>query len=106
VPDYTFGEYRVPVVSATAARGTDGRLYASVANLHPRETTEVRLSVAGAAVGGASAQLLTADAMSSHNTFAAPDTVRAEPFDDVQSLGDTLSFTLPAKAIVMIAIGR
>ncbi len=104
LPDYAFGDYRVPFVSATAARATDGKLYASVANLHPRETVELELSVVGATVGSPSAQVLTADAINSHNTFAAPGAVQPKPFD-VKKDGDTLTFTLPAKAIVMIAIG-
>jgi alpha-N-arabinofuranosidase len=95
----------VPRISATAARGTDGKLYASVANLHPREATEIELSVASASVAGASAELLTADAMNSRNTFTAPGTVRPEPFAGLHMRGDTLTFTLPPKAIVMIAIG-
>jgi alpha-N-arabinofuranosidase len=102
-PDYALGDYRVPAVSATAARGTDGKLYASIANLHPREAVDIELSFAGAAVGKPSARLLTAEAMNSHNTFAAPGTVELAPFDGVVADGDTWTLTLPAKAIVMIA---
>jgi alpha-N-arabinofuranosidase len=94
----------VPSVSATAARGMDGKLYASVANLDPREPVDLTLTVAGAAARGASAQMLTAAAMNSHNTFEAPRAVQPVAFDDFEADGDTLTFTLPAKAIVMIAI--
>jgi alpha-N-arabinofuranosidase len=103
-PDYAFGEHRVPHVSATAARGTDGKLYASVANLAPREPVEIALTVAGGTVRGASAQVLTAPAMNSHNTFATPRAVEPTRFDDLEVERDTLRFTLPAKAIVMIAV--
>jgi alpha-N-arabinofuranosidase len=102
--DYALGDYRVPSVSTTAARGTDGKLYASVANLHPRVPVELTLTVAGATLRGASAEVLTAAAMGSHNTFAAPSAVQPRPFDDLAAEGDTLTFTLPAKAIVMIAM--
>ena len=103
--EYSLGEYRVPSVSATAARATDGKVYASVANLNPRESVELAVSIAGAAVRNSSAQLLTADAMDAHNTFASPRTVGPKPFDGLARDGDTLTFTLPPKAIVMIAIG-
>jgi len=103
--EYSLGEYRVPSVSATAARATDGKVYASVANLNPRESVELAVSIAGAAVRNSSAQLLTADAMDAHNTFASPRTVGPRPFDGLARDGDTLTFTLPPKAIVMIAIG-
>ena len=103
--EYSLGEYRVPSVSATAARATDGKVYASVANLNPRGAVELTVSVAGAGVRNASAQLLTADAMDAHNTFASPRTVEPKPFDGLSRDGDVLKFTLPPKAIVMIAIG-
>lgn len=101
---YARGDYRVPAVSATAARGTDGKLYASVANLDPHEAVELTLAVIGGAVRNPSAELLTAEAMNSHNTFAAPETVRPTPFRGLESNRSTLTLTLPAKAIVMIAM--
>jgi alpha-N-arabinofuranosidase len=103
-PDYALGDYRVPAVSATAARGTDGRLYASIANLNPREAVELTVSIAGGAVRNPSAQILTAAAMNSHNTFESPRAVEPAPFDEIESSGGTLSLTLPAKSIVMIAL--
>jgi len=104
LPDYVLGQYRVPSLSATAARGTDGKLYASVANLNPHEAAEISLTVAGAPLKRASAQVLTADAMNSHNTFAVPGAVQPKPFGGIVVRGDTLAFTLPARAIVMIAL--
>ena len=104
--DYALGNYRVPSVSATAARGTDGKLYASVANLDPRDSVDVTLSVAGGALRNPSVQLLTADAMNSHNTFASPHAVEPAPFTGFEARGDTLTFKLPAKAIVMLALGE
>jgi alpha-N-arabinofuranosidase len=103
-PDYARGEYRVPVVSATAARGADGNLYLSIANLNPHESSELTVSVAGAAVKNPSGQILTADAMTSHNTFEAPSVVAPAPFRDFVSTGGTLELTLPAKSIVVITL--
>lgn len=104
--DYALGDYRVPSVSATAARGTDGKLYASIANLSPREAVDVTLSVAGGAWRNSSAQLLTAEAMNSHNTFESPRAVEPAPFTGLEARGDRLTFKLPAKAIVMLTLGE
>ena len=104
LPDYAFGQYRVPSLSATAARGTDGKLYASVANLNPREAVDLILSFAGSAVRNPSAQILTATAMNSHNTFESPRAVEPAPFDDLDSNRGMLTLTLPAKSIVLIAL--
>jgi alpha-N-arabinofuranosidase len=101
-PMYEHADYSVPAVSATAARGTDGRLYASVANLDPREAAEVTIRVAGAAPRNAAAQILTADEIDAHNRFESPNAVVPVPFDDFDLDGATLTLRLPVKAIVVI----
>ena len=103
VPAYSLGEYSVPAVSVTAARGADGQFYVSLANLDPDESAEITLAIEGAAPGDASAEILTAAQMDSHNTFEAPDIVRPAPFTDFTLQDGVLRVALPAKSIVMIA---
>jgi len=103
-PVYEFGDYRVPAVSATAARGTDGRLYASLVNLDPGETAEVRLEIDGAGAANPEARILTAAQMDSHNSFAAPNTVEPGEFRDFRLADGVLNLELPAMSIVMIAL--
>ena len=103
-PTYSLGDYSVPAVSATAARGQDGRLYASIASLDPDEEVDITLLIEGAAPRNVSAEILTAPAMNAHNTFDAPDTVQPEAFGDIRIDSGSLQLTLPAKSIVMIAM--
>ena len=104
VPSYALGEYSVPVVSATAARGADGKYYVSLANLDPDEEAEVALAIEGTSLGIESAEILTAPAMDSHNTFDAPGQVRPRAFDGAAVSGTTLSVAMPSKSIVMIVM--
>jgi alpha-N-arabinofuranosidase len=103
-PVYERGEYSVPAVSATAARGTDGKLYASIVNLDPNEKADVTLRIEGARVRSPSARILTGDEMDSRNTFEAPETVAPRPFSELNVTGGVLSFGLPAKAIVVVQL--
>jgi alpha-N-arabinofuranosidase len=103
-PDYALGEYSVPAVSATAARGADGKLYASLANLDPDEASEVTLEIEGAAARVVAAEILTAPRMDSHNTFDAPEQVRPRAFDGASVRGGVLRVEMPAKSIVMITL--
>jgi len=104
VPELRLDDYRVPFVSATAARGVDGRLHISLANLNPRETAEVTLEISGAMPRNVSAEILAGTAMDSHNTFDAPDTVGPAAFSDFRVRSDALNLNLPPMAIVMIAM--
>jgi alpha-N-arabinofuranosidase len=101
---YELGDYSVPAISVTAARGTDGRLYASVVNLNPDESADVTLEIEGSRVRDASAEILTGDDTDSHNSFDAPNTIRPEPFSDFSIGGGELTLELPAKSIVMISL--
>ena len=103
-PSYTLGEYSVPAVSATAARGADGKYYVSLANLDPDEEAEVALAIEGGMSSVESAEILTAQAMDSHNTFDAPAQVRPRAFDGAAVSGGTLRVAMPAKSIVIIAL--
>jgi alpha-N-arabinofuranosidase len=102
-PVYEFGEYSVPAVSATAARGTDGRLYTSVVNLDSSETAAVTLEIAGGA-RNPTIEILTASEIDGHNSFDAPDRVEPQAFEDFTIAGGQLSLTLPARSIVMIGM--
>jgi alpha-N-arabinofuranosidase len=103
-PEYERGDYRVPGVSATAGRGSDGSIHVSLANLHPRESMAVALAVDGVRVRDASATLLTSDAMDSHNSFDAPNRVRPEPMRDFRVEGGMLSLELPARSVVVVSL--
>ena len=104
LPTYSLGDYTVPAVSATAARGADGRFHVSLANLDPAEEAEVTLAIEGAVPGNASAEILTAARMDAHNTFETPEAVRPEPFTEFSVEGGVLRVDLPAKSIVMIRL--
>jgi alpha-N-arabinofuranosidase len=102
-PDYVFGQEKIPAVSASATRSADGKtVHLSLANTTPDKTVPLTVSFAGFAPASATGRLLTAATMQSHNTFAAPDTVKPVPFDGVRLAGSTLTVILPAKSVAVI----
>src|SRR5690606_4373150 len=53
VSRYELASFSVPEISASAARGTDGKIYVSLANLNPREGKQVAVRLAAnARLGG------------------------------------------------------
>jgi alpha-N-arabinofuranosidase len=101
--EYSVGGVSVPQVSASAARAKDGKVYLALVNTNPKEAAEVSVNVAGAKAGVARGQLLTADAMDAHNTFAKPQAVKPVPFE-AKAVGGKLQVKLPAKAVVVVAV--
>ncbi len=102
-PEYEFEDYSVPSVSASAARGEDGKLYLALTNLDPNRAASVTTRVDGADITRAKGRVLTATAMDAHNTFNNPNVVKPEPFEAQQKNGK-LQFILPPKSVVVVAV--
>jgi alpha-L-arabinofuranosidase len=93
----------VPGISASAARGTDGKLYVALVNTNPHQEAEVALNIPGQAVSSVSGQVLTAAAMDAHNTFQDKLAVKPAPFS-AKAVGGKLSVKVPAKAVVVVSV--
>lgn len=100
-PRYASDGIAIPALSASAARGKDGKLYLSLVNTHPRDA--IAVSVAGAAAKGASGSVLTAKSMDAHNSVASPQVVQPAPFQAQASQGK-LRLTLAPKSVTVLAI--
>ena len=97
--EYRYGDYHVPQVDVSAARGKDGKLYLAIVNTDPHNAVDVRTSLTGSAAG----RILTGNAMDAHNDFAHPNTVRPVPFQGTTQDGK-LVFKMPALAIAVVAV--
>ncbi|WP_313171805.1 alpha-N-arabinofuranosidase [Massilia oculi] len=93
----------VPGISATAARGKDGKVYVALVNTHPTRASDVALNVAGLNVGSVSGQVLTAEKMDAHNTFEQPQAVKPAPFS-AKAADGKLTIKVPAKAVMVFAV--
>ncbi len=101
-PDYAFGGDRIPAVSATAARDAAGTVHLALVNVLPREGVTVTCTLAGLSPRSAAGRVLTAPALDSHNTYAAPDTVAPQAFTGGAIADGRLTVTLPARSVVVL----
>ncbi|CUI04818.1 alpha-N-arabinofuranosidase [Massilia antarctica] len=100
---YTLGDTTIPGISASAARAKDGKLYLSLVNTNPGQPADVVVNVAGKQLASANGQVLTATAMDAHNTFQNPQAIKPAPFS-AKASGGKLTVTVPAKAVVVVAL--
>jgi alpha-N-arabinofuranosidase len=101
---YSAGASKIPGISASAARGKDGKLYVALVNTNPRQATDVTLNVAGQNVSAAEGQVLTAEAMDAHNTFQNKQAIKPAPFS-ARAANGRLTVKVPAKAVVVVSVG-
>ncbi|UGQ49077.1 alpha-N-arabinofuranosidase [Massilia endophytica] len=100
---YTLGSTTVPQVSASAARAKDGKVYVALVNTNPNKAVDVTVNLSGAKAGKLTGQVLTAQAMDAHNTFAHPEAVKPAPFSAAAS-GGKVVVKLPAKSVLVGAV--
>jgi alpha-N-arabinofuranosidase len=98
-PRYRFGETDLPMIDAVAARGTDGKLYLALVNLHPRQPARLTTALTGTARG----RILTGPAMDTHNSFDAPERIRPAPYSGRRE-GGRVAFDLPPRSVVVVAV--
>jgi alpha-N-arabinofuranosidase len=103
-PTYQHGEYKVPAVHASAARGKDGKVYVALANLDPTNAARLSVKVEGLKAREVSGQILTAAAMNAINTFEKPDVLKPQGFKGAKLGTDRLTVDLPSKSVVVLAL--
>jgi alpha-L-arabinofuranosidase len=101
-PDVPQARQRVPMVSASASRDAGGRIHLSLVNTNPDGPVTVACTLAGSAATAARGRILTAPAMTAHNTFASPHTVEPRPFSAAPGEGGRLSVELPPMSVAIL----
>jgi len=102
-PVYKLDKFEMPGLSATAARGKDGKLWIGLVNSNANQATELTLQVGAAAPKAVKGQLLTAAAMDAQNELGKPAQVLPQAFE-AQAADGKLTLKLPAKSVVVVAV--
>jgi len=102
--DYGPAGKSIPAVSASAARTTNGSLALALVNADATNPARVTVRIDGTKTSKVSARILTSAAMDAHNTFDAPDTVRPAAFRGAKRMGDSWTFELPPKSVVVATL--
>jgi len=102
-PVYKVDKFSMPTLSATAARGKDGKLYIGLVNSNANQPAELTLQVGANAPKAVKGKLLTAAAMDAQNELGKPAQVVPQAFE-AQSSGGKLLIKLPAKSVIVVAV--
>jgi alpha-N-arabinofuranosidase len=103
-PDYSVGENKIPAVSASASRDAAGKIHISLSNANPNAAITVACALTGVTAKSVSGRVLTAPAVTSHNTFDAPHTVEPARFDGATLADGKLTIALPAKSVIVLTL--
>jgi len=93
----------LPRADAIAARDASGKLWVAITNLDPEKPLDVDAVITGITARSAKGETLTAPAVDSVNTFAAPDAVVPRPASAVVKDG-RLVLTVAPKSVTVISL--
>jgi alpha-N-arabinofuranosidase len=100
---YPQGKINLPRLDALAARASSGKLWLEITNLDPEKPVDIDAVISGETVKSAKAETLTASAVDSVNTFAAPDTVIPKPIP-ARIEGGRVTLTVGPKSVTVISL--
>lgn len=100
---YSSDNQSIPGISASSARGKDGKVYVALVNTNPHQASDVNIDLKGQAALGATGQVLTAEAMDAHNTFDKPQAIKPAPYS-AKAANGKLTLKVPAKSVVVVSV--
>jgi len=94
---------QVPNLTESVSLGTDGKIHITMTNLSVNEAYEIEGQLAEAEVTDVKGTILVNE-MHAHNTFDAPEVVKAESFDGCKVVDNKLVFTIPACSVLHLEV--
>ena len=95
---------KIPAVSLSAARKTDGTIVVSLVNPSLDKAQQVEFTLEGASPKTASGSILSGKNMTDYNDFDNPGRIRPTLFKDVKIKKNNVRLTVPAKSIIVVTL--
>jgi alpha-N-arabinofuranosidase len=96
----------VPAISASASRNAEGAIHLSLCNVDPNRAMELSCRLPGVQVSRVSGRILTAETITAHNTFDAPERVQPVAFEGGVVTDQGIEVSLPPKSVVVLAMSQ
>ena len=93
-----------PMLSASAAKTTDGSIVLAVTNVSLDKDQTIDFNVAGYQAKSVSGRILTSKNVADYNDFQHPDIVAPQDYKDAKLNKGVLTVKVPAKSIVVLNI--
>jgi alpha-N-arabinofuranosidase len=102
--EYSFGQEKLPSVSASASRDKAGVVHISLVNLNPNKAQDITIDLRGTNSKNLSGRVLTAPKVQDHNTFEKPTAVNPAAFSGAKWQDGKLKLSLPPISVVVLAV--
>jgi alpha-L-arabinofuranosidase len=102
--DYSDGSEKIPIISASASKDSNGKIHITLVNVDPDNSRNVECDISGMKASKVTGTVLTAKEMNSYNDFGKPESITIQNFTGVHLRNGMVTATLPAKSVVVIEV--
>lgn len=95
---------KIPAISISAAKKTDGGIIISLANTNLEKNQTVEINLDGAAAKNITGEILTSKNIQDYNDFEHPEVVKPVAFKSIKAKKNTITAKIPSKSIVVLNI--
>ncbi len=101
---YSYNNKELPALSGSASKDKNGTVHISLVNIDPKKVVDLNIDLRGLEASKVTGRILTSPNVSDHNTFEKPDLVAPKEFTGAKIKNNKLTFTMPAKSIIVLEI--
>ena len=101
---YEMEEKELPAVRASASKDKNGKENISLVNIDPSRSVEMLIDLRGGEYRDVSGRILTAPALTAHNTVDNPETVKPKPFNEAKVRKSMVSVTVSPASILVLTV--
>jgi len=102
--DYSYGNEKLPAVSASASVDSTGAVHISLANINASKEEAVSIKVEGNKYKKISGTILTSPKLQDHNTFENPDKIKPQTFSEATLNSDLIKLKIPPFSVIVLEL--
>lgn len=102
--DYTFGNEKLPAVSASASKDANGVTHISLVNIDFNKAQEITIDVRGSNYSSVTGRILSSKKVQDYNSFDEPNKIQPVPYTGAKLSGNSLKLQLPPNTVVVLTL--
>ena len=103
-PKYSYKGSDIDAVNASASIDEDGSLNITICNMSPIDACKTTVDITGYNARKLVGEIITADDMTTHNTFNEPENIELLSFKDFKLKGNEVIVNLPPMSLVKVKV--
>jgi alpha-L-arabinofuranosidase len=102
--EYVFGSEKLPAISVSASKDTNGITHISLVNIDANKTQDITLNINGANYTTVAGRILTSKKIQDYNSFDKSSIITPAIFKDAKLSANTLEVKLPPFSVVVLTL--